>query len=312
LNPLFKISSLDDMIKSFFFFQSCIKSEEDFELIMQDAQNYFKRNRIVYSEVFFSPTYYLKNGLNFNKIMKVVDKEIKKIKKATDITVRIIVDVSRTFGVKNAANNLNYTFACGSKNIIGIGLGGAELGNSASKYKSLFKKARAAGLKVVVHAGEEDGPKSIWNAMNDCKAMRIGHGTSAIYDPRLMRFLRETQIPLEVCPTSNVITKKYVKRYQDHPVRKFFEYGLFVTINTDDPVLFSIELSEEYYNLYLYLRFNLEEIIILMRNNLFATFMSDEAKEELWNKISGKMITLYKRVFKSEMPTHIVDAVTSF
>ena len=158
--------------------------------------------------------------------------------------------------------------------IIGIGLGGSESQGPAEEFAGVFKKAVAAGLQVVAHAGEDVDSRSIWNTLKLLKATRIGHGISAAADTRLMRYLAEKQIPLEICPTSNIFTQKYVQRMEDHPIRDFFDKGINVTLNTDDPTLFGIDLVEEYYNLYQDLDFTLEELFQVMKNTVFASFMT--------------------------------------
>ena len=137
------------------------------------------------------------------------------------------------------------------------------------------------------------GPESIWEAINILKASRIGHGTSAIQDEKLLEHLATKQIPLEVCPTSNLFTQKYVKRLEDHPIRAFVDRGLCVTVNTDDPTLFGIELIDEYMGLTKGDFFKPSEILRLVKNNLYATFLSKHEKAAHW-KNAAEVISKYK------------------
>lgn len=208
------------------------------------------------------------------------------MKKKDNITVKVIVDVSRSFGVENALQNLRSVIDYDSKNIIGIGLGGYEANGPAKDFVKVFKIAKENGFRTVAHAGEDVGPESIWDSIKLLGAERIGHGISAIYDEELMNYLAEKKIPLEICPTSNVFTKKYVKKYEEHPIKKFYEKGILVTVNTDDPTFFNVELIEEYWNLYEKLNFSLEDIKNLIINGFKASFLSEKKKKKFIKKVN--------------------------
>lgn len=267
--------------------QNCFQNAEDLELLIDDAQRYLKSNNIVYSEIFFAPSKFLQNGLGFGDIVTVLSKGAKNLLKKHGITIKYIIDVSRGFGPENAMHNLQLTIDHKNEHIIGIGLGGAESQGPAQDYKEVFEKAKANGLKTVAHAGEDVGPESVWAALKILGAERIGHGISSIQDDKLVQYLRETQIPLEVCPTSNVFTRKFVDTIEKHPIRPLFDKGVYITLNTDDPTLFSIDLVTEYMNLHQYLHFTPQEIFTLIKNNVFATSLSDTQKENLWAKATS-------------------------
>lgn len=290
LTDFSKIVSLESMLESFFFVQSFFREPEDFALVVQDVIAYAKRNNIYYIEAFASPSMILNRGLiGFDGMFDVLVEEFAKAKKASGVDVRLIVDVSRTFGPENAMNNLELTRAflarTGTSGIIGIGLGGQEIGHPCAEYDAVFSAARDAGLHVVAHAGEEVGPESVWEAIDVLRAERVGHGISCVQDSALLERLKKDQIPLEVCPTSNIITKAYVSELSDHPIREMFDAGLNVTVNTDDPILFSIELNEEYENLVDKMGFSRDELLTLVRNNLMATFLPEHEKEKHWKRV---------------------------
>ena len=284
LTRKFKIKSLDEFIALFIdVVQACFLKEEDIELLLDDAKNYFKRNNIKYAEVFFAPSKFIINGLDYQKIITLLDEGAKDLQK-NEIKIKYIIDVSRTYGTENAMNNLDLTLDYIKDSIIGIGLGGAEKKGRAKDYESIFSKAREKGLHVVAHAGEDVDSYSIWDAIKHLKTERIGHGISAINDQKLMEYLKETQIPLEVCPTSNLFTRKYATTYKNHPIRKFFDKDLYVTVNSDDPVFFNSELSDEYLRLLDNEIFSLEEIFQLIKNNIYATFMDKADKDKFWKE----------------------------
>ena len=286
LKKKFNVTSLDEFIELFInVIQNSFKTEDDIALLIRDTRNYLSRNNIVYAEIFFAPSSFVKNGLDFKKMVTILDDGAKQVLKEDGREIKFIIDVSRSFGVENAQQNLKYTMENPLESIIGIGLGGAEAAGRARDYKSVFAKAVKNNYHVVAHAGEDVGPESIWEAVKDLKAERIGHGISAIQDEKLMDYLAEKQIPIEVCPTSNLFTRKYVTVLEKHPIRSFFDKGLNVTVNTDDPTLFSIDLIDEYMKLTNKGFFTPGEIIQLVKNNVYATFLSTRRKNKLWKEI---------------------------
>ncbi len=285
LERKFNVANLDEFIDLFInVIQSSFTQEEDIKHLIDDAANYLEENNIVYAEIFFAPSKFVSMGFDFGKIIKILEKGAIDISSRYNREIRYIIDVSRSFGPENAMNNLDLTIKYRSPYIIGIGLGGAESKGPAEEYKEVFEKAIKNGFHVVAHAGEDVGPESVWNTLKHLKAERIGHGISSIQDDKLMDHLRDKQIPLEICPTSNLFTKKYVHKIEEHPVKEFFKRKMNVTINTDDPTLFSINLIDEYMNLYLNSIFTEKEILNLIKNNIYSTFLPKQKKEEIWNK----------------------------
>ncbi|EPG73010.1 adenosine deaminase [Leptospira fainei serovar Hurstbridge str. BUT 6] len=283
----FNFKDLNGFIQVFFFIQSLVKEPSDLYYFVGSLAEYMRTNNILYTEVFFAPSKFIQNGLDFDEMVSQLVEGIREEKAKDGIEIRILVDVSRSFGPENAMNNLNRVLKLKQKEIIGIGLGGAELMGPARDYAEVFKKAREAGLRVVAHSGEDDGPWAIWEAVEQCKAERIGHGTSAIQDPELVNYLRENKIPIEICVTSNVFTGKYVRKEQNHPVRYYYDQGLPLCINTDDPEIFNVNLTYEYFKLWRFLDFSLEEIIDLVRQGVYATFHPQ--KETLWKDMEVKI-----------------------
>ena len=278
----FQVKNLNDFIDLFInIIQNCFRKEEDILYLIEDAESYLERNNIVYAEIFFAPSKFVRNGFSYSKIVDLLDEGADKIRKNSGREIRFLMDVSRSFGPENAMRNLDLTLEHPKQSFIGIGLGGAESQGPAQDYKEIFQKARDKGLRVVAHAGEDVGPESIWHAIEDLNTERIGHGISAQYDDALMKLLTERQIPLEICPMSNIFTGKYVKGYKDHPIKLFYDRGIFVTVNTDDPTIFGAELIDEYVNLVENGIFTLEQCYDLIRNTLKASFLPDNRKNEL-------------------------------
>ena len=284
---------LNGFIQLFLFIQSAVKEPEDFSFMINSLAEYMRTDNILYSEVFVAPTKFIQNGLNFEKMMEVIVQRIREIKQEDGTDINILIDVSRTFGSENAMNNLNRVIKLKYPEVIGIGLGGAELMGPAKDYEAVFRKAKEEGLRTVVHAGEDEGPISIWDSINYLKTERIGHGTSAILDQDLVEYLKDTQIPIEICLTSNVFTGKYVKKEENHPVRQYFDQGLFTCVNTDDPEIFDVNLSYEYFKMYRFLNFNVDELVTLIKKGVYASFHPD--KDQLWSKFDKDIKKLRKK-----------------
>ncbi len=282
---LFDYSDLNGFISAFLKVQDLFTSVDDFDLIFDDFKNYLLRNGIVYTEAFFAPSAFIKKGFKYEEMVRNFEKNLKKIKKETGITVKLIGDVSRTFGLENAEKNLEMFKENFFDGFIGIGLGGAESKGPSKDFGPVFNAALKSGYHVVAHAGEDCGPESIWDALKICHAERIGHGITAVQDENLMKYLRDENIALEVCPTSNVFTKKYVKSMAEHPVKSFYEKKVPVTLATDDPIFFGVELLDEYWNLYSELGFKMEDIKKIILAGFEYSFLSDSEKKSYENSV---------------------------
>jgi adenosine deaminase len=278
----FNIKNLEEFLDLYInIIQNSFKTEDDLSLLIHDTGKYLQENHIVYAEIFFAPSKFLKMGLDYGKMMKVLTEGVKLLQKTYHTEVKFLIDVSRTFGLENAMNNLDLVLKHKMPSVIGIGLGGSEKNGPAKDFVKVFEKARAEGLHVVAHSGEDMGPESVWDTINYLHAERIGHGISSFQDEKLMALLAEKRIPLEVCPTSNIFTQAYATTIENHPVKKIFDKKVNVTINTDDPSLFSTNLIHEYMLLYQHNIFTKEEILLLIERNIDATFMPDEKKKKL-------------------------------
>ena len=285
IKKLFSYSDLNGFIAAFLHVQDLFTEVSDFDLIFEDLKNYLLRNGVVHCEAFFAPSAFIKKGFDYAEMTKNFEKNLKKIKEETGITVWLLGDVSRTFGLENAENNYKMFKAHPFEGFIGIGLGGAEQKGPSKEFGPVFEKAIADKYHAVAHAGEDVGPESIWDALRICHAERIGHGITSVQDPELVKYVRDNKIPIEVCPTSNVFTKKYVKKMAEHPVREMFDKGIPVTIATDDPIFFGAELLDEYWNLYSKLHFSKKDMKQIIINSFEDSFLPNDKKESFKAKV---------------------------
>lgn len=294
IEELFKFRDFSDFISAFISIQR-VFTIDDFYLLLDDMEKYFLRNGIVYAEVFIAPTSFIRAGMDFFKIMEIMVTGIRKMKRKHGIEIRYLIDVSRGFGVENAFNNLNLTLELREKypEVIGIGLGGDENKGAAREFEAVFKKAEESGLKLVAHAGEVVGAQSIEDAVKLLHVSRIGHGISSIFSEDVQKLLSEKNIALECCPTSNVFTKFYVKKIEEHPIKPLYENGVPITLNSDDPTFFNVELLDEFYNLYEYLKIPLDDLKKLICNSFEYSFLSPEQKEKYLKEVSAQWQVLF-------------------
>jgi len=293
-----KIESLTKFVCVFREVQDSLRSVEDLEVAFRNLTRYMNQNGVVYAEVFFSPGRYLRGGWMYENLVKFMECQLRSIRKTHNLVIKLLVDVSRSHGIEKSRAILLDIIEHPSKDVIGIGLGGDEEIGAAADYVDLFNMAREHNLRTVAHAGESANAQSIMDAVVLLKAERIGHGTSAMHCDKTIELLVSKQIPLEVQPTSNIITGKYVKSLDEHPIKKFYERGVFVTLNTDDPNLFNVSLVEEYWNIYNTLGFLYEDLYKIIVNGFLASFMP-EAKKKDWiirvNKKWNRQLKLSRR-----------------
>lgn len=161
--------------------------------------------------------------------------------------------------------------------IVGVGLDSSELGNPPSKFTEVFRQAKAAGFKVVAHAGEEADFSYIYEALDVLRSDRIDHGVQAIHSAALMQRLKAEQIPLTVCPNSNIELKVF-ESYQEHNIKTLLDYGLNVSVNSDDPAYFKGYINQNFINLVENLPLTEDDIVTLVKNAFRASFIDDDLK----------------------------------
>ncbi|TIC87446.1 adenosine deaminase [Nocardioides sp. GY 10113] len=203
------------------------------------------------------------------------------------IVLRWIYDIPGEDGVPAGEATLGFALDHAPDALVGFGLGGPEIGVPRPQFKPVFDAARAAGLRSVPHAGETTGPETVWSALRDLGAERIGHGTSSAQDPELLAHLAENGIPLEVCPSSNVATRA-VPTLDEHPLRTFVEAGVTVTINSDDPPMFGTTLNREYEIAAELLDLDADGIADLARAGVDASFAPDDVKARIRAEIDAR------------------------
>jgi adenosine deaminase len=255
---------------------------EDFTFIAESVARDLARQNIVYTEMFCSPPDFRHIGLRAQPILEAIRAGLARV---PEIEVALVVDLVRDAGPELAARTLMEVAEARALGVIGVGIGGAEHSFPPEPFAPVYAAARELGLRTTAHAGEAAGAASIWGALRALGAERIGHGTRAVEDPRLVEYLAEKQIPVEMCPLSNVRTG-VVPSLAEHPIRRFFEQGLLVSVNTDDPKMFGNSLAEEYRLLETQLGFTRADIQRLLLNAIRSTWMEEERKNQLTTEIT--------------------------
>jgi adenosine deaminase/aminodeoxyfutalosine deaminase len=234
---------------------------------------------VVHAEVYVSVgvVYYWRR-IEFEPLFAGMERARLRAEREFGITILWIFDAVRHFGVEEAARVFRKAAEMHREHasIVGIGIGGDERRTGAEPFRELYAEARDAGLRLTAHAGETVGPESIWGALN-IGAERIGHGLSAQYDAELMEVLAERQVPIEICITSNVRTGSCAS-LPEHPVRRYFDSGLMITLNSDDPTLFGSDLTGEYRLAEGEFQFTQEQLRELASNSIEASFLPAERK----------------------------------
>lgn len=221
----------------------------------------------------------------FSTVLKGIDRALQQGERELGITHRLILCFLRDRSEEDAMAAYQEALPYKDK-IVGIGLDSAEMGNPPSKFARVFATAEKAGFMTVAHAGEEGPPEYMWEAIKILRVKRIEHGVRCIEDPVLVEYLKEHQLPLTVCPLSNVRLRVFNK-IQDHDLKTLLAKGLCVNINSDDPAYFGGYVVDNYLAVYRALGLTQEEIIQLTKNGFRASFISDSEKRAYLNSIDA-------------------------
>ena len=278
LHDRFQFSDFNHFIQTWYWKNQFIKEYDDFEYIASAVAEDLSIQNIKYAEVYFSPADVAKNGLEPQPIAEAIRSGLNR--HINDITINLITDLVRDFGTENGEIILDKIVEVRDQGIIGIGIGGSEHEFPAKLFKKIYQKAHNFGFKTTTHAGEVADSDSIWQAIRDLETDRIGHGTTAKNDTELVDYLIDNQIPVEMCPISNVQTK-VVKDIKEHPIIDFYLRGMLVSVNTDDPKMFNTTMEKEYLTLLDTFNLDLSDIYHLAQNSIKSTWCSKNVKKEL-------------------------------
>ena len=295
LRQAYKFNNLQDFLDIYYAGASVLIHEQDFyDLTWAYLERAYQQN-IRHVEIFFDPQTHSDRGISFNVVINGIIKALENAQKRWGITFHVFMCFLRHLDEISAIKTLENALPYRSK-IIGVGLDSSENGHPPSKFERVFAKARQEGFLTVAHAGEEGPPSYIWQALNLLQVMRIDHGNRAIEDEVLLNILAKRQVPLTMCPLSN-IKLNVVRQLTDHPLKKMLDKGILVTVNSDDPAYFGGYLNENYLAIVKALNLSVADIGTLAKNSLQASVMQADQKEWYLKKIDS-IVSQYPRVFQ--------------
>jgi aminodeoxyfutalosine deaminase len=291
LRDFYRFTDFARFIQVYMTVSGCLRTVADFSLIAYEFGADMARQNIRYAEVTFTPyTNVANTGLPFDEILAGLNDGRARARADFGVEFRWVLDIVRDMP-ETGLQVAEWAIQAVDRGVVGFGLGGTENGHPPEDFIRPFAKAREAGLHSVPHAGEVVGPESVWGAIRALGAERLGHGVRSVEDPSLVDYLREHQIPLEVCPTSNLCLGVYPS-YQAHPLRWLWEQGMHVTVNSDDPPMFNTDLVHEYQALADEMGFGVDELESLSLNALRASFLPASSKRTLEQAFLGEFARL--------------------
>ena len=279
----YNFTNLDSFLDIYYQGSKVLINEEDFSDLTWAYILKCKKDNVVHTEIFFDPQTHVDRGIHFDTVINGIYKALIRAKDELNITSKIIMCFLRHLNEESGFKVLNKALKHKDK-IIGVGLDSSELGNPPKKFEKLFKKAIEEGFLPVAHAGEEGPPEYIWEAVDLLKAQRIDHGVQCLKDEKLVYKLKEAQIPLTVCPLSNVKLCVFDK-LEDHNLKKILDKGLMAMVNSDDPAYFGGYLNMNLIQVQSALNLTKDDVKILIINSFKSSFLSEKEKKYWISKI---------------------------
>ena len=275
----YQFNNLQDFLDIYYQGASVLIKEGDFYDLTWAYLEKIHSQNVVHTEIFFDPQTHTDRGIEFKTVINGINNALMAGKEKFGISSKIIMCFLRHLSEESAfetlKEGLNYKDI-----IIGVGLDSSELGNPPSKFKNVFKKAKEEGFLTVAHAGEEGSSDYIWEAINLLEVSRIDHGNRCLNDAKLVEYIKEKEIPLTLCPLSN-LKLKVINDLKEHPIKEMLDKDLLVTINSDDPAYFGGYINENYIETAKALNLSKEDIIKLAENSFKSSFLSKEEKEKI-------------------------------
>jgi len=279
----YNFSNLESFLNIFYQGSKVLVKEQDFFDLTWAYTLKCKEDNVVHTEIFFDPQTHVNRGIHFEVIINGIYKALVKANEEFGLTSKIIMCFLRHLDEKSAFKVLDQALVHKNK-IIGVGLDSSELDHPPRKFERVFKKAIENGFLTVAHAGEEGPTEYIWEALNLLKVKRIDHGVQCLQDKKLVQKLLDNQIPLTVCPLSNVKLCVF-KKLKDHNLKKLLNNGLMVMVNSDDPAYFGGYVNKNLIECQIALNLSKEDIKKLIINSFKSSFLIENKKKEWIKKI---------------------------
>lgn len=272
-----------DFIKKYDIVTSVIQTPEDYRELTYNYLKECAESNVIYVEAMISSTHAKQRGMTYHSFIEGVLKGAQQAEIEFGIVSKYIMNGIRHLGPDSVQKTADEVLKNPYDDLVGFGLAGDELHFPPKVFTKTFDMLQEAKFPITVHAGEWDGPERIRDAIKLLHPTRLGHGVRSIEDPTLVEYIKELDIILETCPTSNVATKIY-KNYEEHPVKKLFDQGVKITVNSDDPPFFNASIAGEY-EVMKKLGLSDDELKSLTTNAVEYAFCDGDTKLKLLNKI---------------------------
>ena len=276
----YNFTNLQTFLDIYYAGANVLITEDDFYDLTWEYILKCVEDNVIHTEIFFDPQTHTARGVAFETVITGIKRALADAKTQYGITSCIIMCFLRHLSQEEAFETLEQALPF-KDDIIGVGLDSSELGNPPSKFIDVFKKAKEEGFKLVAHAGEEADFSYIYEALD---ISRVDHGVQSIKSAELMQRLKDEQMPLTVCPNSNIELKVF-DTYKEHNIKELLDYGLNITVNSDDPAYFKGYINQNFINISENLPLTEDDIITLVKNSFRASFISDELKQQYLDRV---------------------------
>jgi len=285
IRAAYEFSDLQSFLDIYYAGAEVLRSEQDFYDLTFAYLERAAADKVAHAEIFFDPQTHTGRGIPFATVVDGIHRALRDGEAELGVTSRLILCFLRHLSAADAMTTLESALPYGDR-IHAVGLDSAEAGHPPSKFVHVFDRARAEGFLTVAHAGEEGPPAYIREALDLLHVRRIDHGVRCLEDPALVERLAAEQIPLTVCPLSNVRLRVF-DRLEDHNLKQLLDAGLCVTVNSDDPAYFGGYVGENFRACQAALDLDATDLIALARNSFIASFLDDEDKNRHAAKIDA-------------------------
>jgi adenosine deaminase len=283
LKKAYDFNNLQDFLDIYYEGAGVLIHEQDFyDLTWAYLEKAYVQN-VLHAEIFFDPQTHTNRGIDFHTVVQGINRALQDGQNKLGISSGLILCFLRHLDEEAAFKTLKEALPYKDL-IIAVGLDSSEMGHPPSKFRKVFERARQDGFLTVAHAGEEGPAEYVWEALQLLNVSRVDHGNHSLDDDKLVQELVNLKMPLTVCPLSN-LKLKVVKDLKDHPLLKMLQKGLLATVNSDDPAYFGGYVNENYIAISNALNLTKEEIVRLAKNSITASFLDDEVRQQMTDKI---------------------------
>lgn len=284
LRKAYQFGNLQSFLDIYYEGAKVLITEQDFYDLTRAYLEKARQQNILHTEIFFDPQTHTARGIDLGTVIHGIHRALKDADNESGISSNLILCFLRHLSEEEAFHTFREALKYRDY-FIGVGLDSSEVGHPPSKFKRIFEMALSEGFKTVAHAGEEGPAEYIWEALDLLKVSRIDHGNNSLSDEKLVNELVKRQIPLTVCPLSN-LKLKVVKNIKEHPLRQMIEKGLHVTVNSDDPAYFGGYINENLVAVAEALQLTKPEIYQLACNSFKASFLEEKRKKQMLEKVA--------------------------